>query len=250
MDRINEMVNLLQNGIPFVLVKVYEVHQKGLCIQSPMLVTKDEILGEYFSYTQDLALEARKSLEKSKSHSCKNFSQAFDVCFEFFGQQKTLLIVGAGHIAVPLCQMAHILGFRIIVVDDRKECAQRERFPHASEILVTAYTEGLKKYPVDHNTYVVLVTPGHVYDKDCLKILLQKQEAAYIGMICSRRRKEATWKLLKDEGYSQDQLDYIYAPIGLPTGGETPEEIALSIISEIVALRNKGEEWVRNIRKK
>lgn len=159
------------------------------------------------------------------------------------------MIVGAGHIAVPLCHTANLLGFKTVVIDDRKDCVTSERFPKAQELLVSPYTEGLQNYPIDHNTYIVLVTPGHVYDRDCLKILLQKGQAAYIGMICSTRRKEATWKLMRAEGYSQELLDQIYAPIGLPIGGETPEEIAISIISEIIALRNKGKDWVWSIKK-
>ena len=250
MKNIDIVVDLIQKEIPFVLVKVYKVHKEYLCLESPMVVTIDEIFGDFFSYTQNLAFEAKKVLQEGKSRSCKNFFDAFDVCFEYFGQKKTIVIVGAGHIALPLYQIANILGFKTVIIDNRQECATQERFPQATEILVVPYTEGVKNYPLNQNTYVVLVTPGHVHDKDCLKILLQKKEAAYIGMLCSRRRKEATWKLMKAEGYAQEELDRIFAPVGLPTGGETPQEIALSIIAEIVAIRNKGENWVWDIKKK
>lgn len=250
MNSLDKIVDWLQQDKAFAAVRIYETTEKTLQIGTPLYVTEDEILGEVSSY-QDLFVErARKALRQGKTRLEKLTlgEGTASVCFEIVASPQKLVIVGAGHVGLPLAQIAAIIGFAPIVIDDRPEYACRERFPMAHEIIAGPFLQSLNQLTLDANTYVVLVTRGHVYDRDCLRILLQKPEVPYIGMICSRRRKESTFGLLRAEGYSEEQLSRIFAPIGLPNGGETPEEIALCILDEIVSLRHRGAEWVWKVK--
>ncbi len=151
----------------------------------------------------------------------------------------SLLIVGAGHVGQSLAQVGKLVGFRVVVVDDRPDYANAERFPGADEIIAADFMETLRDYPISDTTYVVLVTRGHRHDEQSLRQLLNSS-AAYIGMIGSRRRVATVLRHLAEEGYPQERLQQVYSPIGLDIGSETPEEIALSIIAEIVKVRKGG----------
>jgi xanthine dehydrogenase accessory factor len=149
------------------------------------------------------------------------------------------VIVGAGHIAMPLAQLGALLDFRVTVLDDRAEFATAERFPGASQILVGPYRETIESLPVDRDSYVVLVTRGHVHDQACLEVMLRR-ETGYIGMIGSRTRVRTVMRHLAEEGYPVERLQAVHAPVGLDIGAHTPAEIALSIMAEIVCARRGG----------
>ena len=149
---------------------------------------------------------------------------------------ETLLIVGAGHIAQPLCDMGHMLGFRTIVIDDRWAFANRERFPNATEIKVGPFAETIESLDVNEHTYAVVVTRGHQWDESSVRTLL-KRRTAYLGMIGSKRRAKATLERMADT-YNAEQLARIHTPMGLDIGAETPAEIALAILAEIVKVRH------------
>ena len=152
---------------------------------------------------------------------------------------ETLLIVGAGHIAVPLCELGALLGFRTVVVDDRRAFANSERFPRADDIRVGSFVEVLEGIEIDERTFVVVVTRGHAWDEASLRTVL-KRRPAYVGMIGSGRRARATIERLAGQGYAQEALGRVHAPIGLDLGAETPAEIALAIMAEIVRARRAG----------
>ncbi|MFB2921121.1 XdhC family protein [Aerosakkonema funiforme] len=149
----------------------------------------------------------------------------------------TLLIIGGGHIALPLAQIAHLAGFRIIVQDDRTEFATEERFPQAAAILTLPITNC--HLPPTENIYVALVTRGIQHDLAALRILL-KLKTKYIGAIGSLKRVRLVRQKLQQEGYPEKQLKSIYAPIGLDIGALTPEEIAISICAELIKVRRGG----------
>lgn len=155
-------------------------------------------------------------------------------------QPAELLILGGGHIAVPLARMAEILGYRYKIIDDRPEFAGRERFPGADEVICQGFEKALEGLDIGPNTSVVIITRGHSHDRLCLKEVLKKKPS-YIGMIGSRRKVRGVLNGLRDEGIGEDRLGAVFSPIGLDIGAETPEEIALSIMSEIVAVRRGGE---------
>lgn len=150
-----------------------------------------------------------------------------------------LLIAGAGHIAVPLAALGSLMKFAVSVTDDRASFANRERFPTARQLLVGDIESILRAYPITPRTHIVLVTRAHSHDVQGLRAIIDSP-AAYIGMIGSQRRVWTVLKLLHDEGVPGKKLLRVHAPIGLDIGGQTPEEIALAIISEIVLLHRGG----------
>jgi xanthine dehydrogenase accessory factor len=243
MDLIEKSLDLLQQQLAFVAVRIYGTpHGAG----TVLLVTETDVYGSLES--QELRTQltqlAREVLQKRRSEQKKVSSSAgeLDVFFEACLPDETLLILGAGHIASPLCQMAKIVGFRVVVVDDREDYANAQRFPQADQVLAGPFVEVLQDFPLNNHTYVVLITRGHVYDKDCLRVVIG-QAAAYIGVIGSQRRLKAVFQLLEKEGYDRARLGQVHGPIGLPIGGQTPEEIAVSIIAEVVSVRHQGPQW-------
>ncbi|NEQ23691.1 MAG: xanthine dehydrogenase, partial [Microcoleus sp. SIO2G3] len=145
----------------------------------------------------------------------------------------TLLIIGAGHIAVPLAKIAKQADFRVVVQDDRPEFASKERFPEAALLLALPIASALDTLPQVHQLYVALVTRGTQHDLEALRILLQ-QPTHYIGMIGSQKRVRTVYKKLEQEGVLPNILQSIHAPIGLDIGALTPEEIAISICAELI----------------
>jgi len=152
---------------------------------------------------------------------------------------QTLLIVGAGHIAQPLCEIGHMMGFRTVVIDDRWAFANRERFPHAADIRVGSFVETLEKLDINDQTFVVVVTRGHVWDEASVRTVLKKKPG-YIGMIGSKRRAKATLERLAEQGFSVEELSRVHTPMGLDIAAETPAEIAVAIAAEIVRVRRHG----------
>jgi xanthine dehydrogenase accessory factor len=152
-----------------------------------------------------------------------------------------LVIVGAGHLAQPLCTVGSLLGLKVRVLDDRPEFATRERFPEAEEVRKVDFGDPFAEVALHPWTHVLLVTRGHRYDFECLrKVLRSGPLPGYIGMIGSRRRVRATFEALLEEGFSRDLLDQVRAPIGLDIGGQTPAEIAISVAAELVHLWRGG----------
>jgi xanthine dehydrogenase accessory factor len=150
-----------------------------------------------------------------------------------------LVVVGAGHIAVPLAHLGVLLGFRVTVLDDREEYATTERFDEDVVVRrVDFEADPFAGVPLDGGSYVALVTRGHRWDFDCLRRLLQREERPrYIGMIGSRRRVRAAFGALLDAGVSRGELAAVHAPIGLELKAETPAEIAVAIAAELIAAR-------------
>ena len=150
-----------------------------------------------------------------------------------------LVVVGAGHVGQAVAKLAHWLGFRLIVSDDRPEFCTKEQVPDADLFLPGPYSELAEKLDVNPQTYIVLTTGGVQEDLSCLPALLDTQ-AAYIGAIGSRRRWATTRGLLTEAGVPSEKLDQVSAPIGLELDAETPEEIAVSILAEIIMVRRGG----------
>jgi xanthine dehydrogenase accessory factor len=160
-----------------------------------------------------------------------------DVFVEPFLPPPVLLIVGGVHVAIPLTRFARELGFSVIVVDPREKFANRERFPEAEEVRVEWPDEAFDHLAVGRDTYVVLLTHDPKIDEPTLASALQT-EAAYIGAIGSRGTHAARFERMQKWGVTPEALRRVYAPIGLDLGGRTPEETALSIIAEVVAVKN------------
>ncbi|CAG1772542.1 partial putative xanthine dehydrogenase subunit A, partial [uncultured bacterium] len=150
---------------------------------------------------------------------------------------ETVFLFGAGHVAQPTARLAAFVGFRVRVVDDRAEFAEARRFPEAEEVLVaTDFDSALKGLNIGRGAFIVIVTRGHLHDKTVLMQAL-RTEAAYIGMIGSRRKRDHIFNALLKQGFTEGDLQRVHSPIGLDIGAETPEEIALSIVAEMVRAR-------------
>lgn len=152
-----------------------------------------------------------------------------------------LIIAGGGHISYKLSKLAKILGYTVTILDYRKEMLTKDRFPEADKLILGDIPENLSKISINPNTNIVIVTHGHRFDQECLETVIDT-DAKYIGMIGSKNKVKTCLKNLKDKGISEDKLSKVYAPIGLNIGGETPEEIALSIMAEIQAVKYKKED--------
>jgi xanthine dehydrogenase accessory factor len=150
-----------------------------------------------------------------------------------------LIIIGAGHVGQALADLGAMLGFHVIVIDDRGAFANRERFPTAAEIIVRPFEKAIDSLKLDRSSYVVAVTRGHAFDEIALRAAL-KQKPGYVGMIGSKRRVRATLDRIEADGVDKSVLEQVHAPIGLHIGAETPEEIAVSIMAEIIRERRLG----------
>ncbi|MBN1546880.1 MAG: XdhC family protein [Syntrophaceae bacterium] len=174
-----------------------------------------------------------------------NISIFFDVIMS----DVKLVICGAGHIAVPLARFAREAGFYVMVIDDRPDFAHPSRFP-GCEVIADDFVPTLRQIPISLTTYCVVVTRGHEHDAECLQEILRKEgDAAYIGLIGSKRRVSFVVQTLAKQGFPKDRLDGLFTPIGLPIGAESPEEIAVSILSELICVRKKGPEQARLLRR-
>lgn len=147
-----------------------------------------------------------------------------------------LYLFGAGHISTCLAPLAKMSGFRVVVIDDREEFCNKERFPQADELLVVPFTEVFDRIAVSPSSYLAILTRGHIFDHTVLRSAL-RYSPAYIGMIGSRRKIDMLYQALLKEGVTQASLQKVHAPIGLPIGAESPEEIAICITAELIQVR-------------
>jgi len=149
-----------------------------------------------------------------------------------------LVVFGGGHIGQSVATIASMLGFRLTVADDRIKYANSERFPGAQAIVTGVWDEIFKQLSVNSSSYIVIATRGHQYDLACLRFALTTP-ARYIGLLGSRRKTKILLETLQKEGVDPSDFERVYAPIGIEIGSETPEEIAVSIVAELVAVRKK-----------
>ncbi len=160
------------------------------------------------------------------------------VFIEPFIGQRQFIICGAGHIALPLSFLGKLLNFRVIIIDDRKVFANKKRFPHVDTIIVGNHAQKLAEQVINENTYIMVVTQGNEYDFECLRTVISSK-AAYIGVISSKAKRIKFFNRLKEMGISDKLLNKIKIPAGADIGAQTPEEIAISIMAEIIAEYNK-----------
>jgi xanthine dehydrogenase accessory factor len=152
----------------------------------------------------------------------------------------TLVLVGAGHVGAAVAQLARVLGFHITVLDDRPEFVTPEYFPNADKRIAGDLIEKIREIEITPQTYIVFVTRNHALDADLLGAVVEKP-AAYIGMLGSARRATTMRETLKRGGISEVALARVHAPIGLPIHAETPQEIAVSIMAEMIQVKRKGD---------
>lgn len=161
------------------------------------------------------------------------------VLIEPYFPEAHLIVFGGGHIAKPLVEFGSKVGFLVTVVDDRPTFANQARFPEAERVICESFDNCFDRINLNESSFVVIVTRGHRHDYDCLKQVLN-HKTAYTGMIGSRRRVKIVKEQLLTEGYSMEQINKVNAPIGLSIGAVTPEEIAISIIAQVISYRRQA----------
>ena len=182
---------------------------------------------------------ALESIQQGRSGTLtlgRHSSEPLDAFFELHGPPSTLLIFGAGHVAMPLVQFAKILGWKVVVLDGRERFATHDRFPDADEIRIGMLSEIAEQFTYTPSTFVVLVAHDYKYDIPVLRTVLAT-DAAYIGLLGSRKRGRAILDFLNEEGLSPEVLERVHVPVGLDIGAQTAAEIALSVLAEAIAVR-------------
>ncbi len=170
----------------------------------------------------------------------KTLPDGVEIFIEPISEQPMVFILGAGHLAYYISKYVKSLNFRYTVCDDRAEFANKERFPKADNIIVEDFGSVLEKVKINKNSYIVIVTKGHKCDEIVLEKAV-KTDAKYIGMIGSKRKTFTILKKLNERGIPEETLKKVYSPIGISIGALTPQEIALSIVSELVKIRRIGD---------
>lgn len=232
-DRWRRMLDEGQKGSLLTLVMGSE-NKVGTIVHG-LATTAGEIVGDIslpgIKRDKVMALAAESSVVRT---------EAFDGAFMLVEPAQpvcTAYLFGAGHVARSTAAVAAMVGFRVSVADDREEYANRERFRDASEIRVLeSFHHAFSGVSIGGEDLVVILTRGHLHDKTVLAQALN-MDAGYIGMIGSRKKRDAIYAALLNEGFSQADIDRVHSPIGLSIGAETPEEIAVSIVAEMIRHR-------------
>lgn len=240
---------LISENITFCLATIFTSKSEEIPAGTKVIIFKD---GHFESdhpldKLQTPLIEVGVSLLKEKKKKRVEVLPGYKVFFDILQQKPRLVICGGGHVAVPLADFALKSGFNITVIDDRPDFANTARFP-GCDILVDDFKTALEKLEYNDSTYIAIITRGHEHDADCLNTVLT-HETAYIGLIGSKRRVKFVFKLLEENGHNPKRIDDIFSPIGLPISSDMPEEIALSIISEIMCVYRKGADVAREIKK-
>lgn len=232
------MHSTIRSGRDFFLLTSFKDQDHMIEIIGHTIFTPDgKTVGDYSWKESDLDLikAESKGLPATTILSLGDIRVAIDP----IRKRETLFCFGAGHVALPTAHVAALAGFRVVVIDDRAEFANAERFPEADEIrIIDDYNSAMKGLTIDVDSYIVIVTRGHAFDRVVLEQALQTK-AGYIGMISSKRKRDTIYQALIAQGVREEELSRVHSPIGLPIGGETPSEISISIVAELISERYK-----------
>lgn len=206
----------------------------GGCVETEVAAEAVRLLGEG---EKGVHVKSYDLIEEEFGGVGMSCGGKIDVAIEIIEPTPKLLIIGGGHLAQALSRMGRMLEFDIAVLDPM---AKKESFPEAAQVVADFVEKGLSKITVDQSTYIVILT-RHKDDIPALKWSL-KTNAAYIGMVASRRRVALVFNHMLKEGFTEQQLEGLYSPVGLDIGAQTPEEMAVSILAEIIKIRRLGRE--------
>jgi len=255
---LKEALGRIDRGETIVLVTIVET--KGSTpreVGAKMVVGKDGLIAGTIGggITEARVIEeAKQALKKGKGkllnyHLTKE-QAALDegaicggemkVFIDILQPKEEVLIFGAGHIAACVSKLAKMVGFKVTIIDDRKEFANQDRFPEADEIIAEETEKALNHLKITSSTYIIVLTRGHLKDEEVLGSVI-RSGAAYTGMIGSRKKNATVFQHLEEQGISQEELDKVYSPIGIDINAQTPEEISVSIMAEIIQFKRKKE---------
>ncbi len=241
-DMFARLQTLNAEKIPLVCATVVTSAKQGVDVGMKMIFANT---GERIGTLGDSALEAAIETETAEvlernSPGLFQENETASVFLEPLQPRPTLLIAGAGHVGQALCHLGSWLDFDIAIVDDRADFASAERLPEADQIIIGDIATELRNYPITPLTYVVIVTRGHQHDESALHSVVES-DARYIGLIGSRRKIKLIFDDLLEAGISKERLQRVYAPIGLDINSKTVPEIAVSIVSQLIQIRNAAE---------
>jgi len=232
-----ELSAVIENGLGGALVSIIRPNKAPEKILLRSVEKLDTAANIDFSPEVTASI---KELVAKKRPAKKTLEYGVEIFIETIDEQPMVFIFGAGHLSYHISRFAKSVNFRVTVCDDRVEFASKNRFPDASNIIVEGYESIFDKIDVNKNSYIVIVTQGHKSDEIVLERAV-KTNAKYIGMIGSKRKTLTILKNLQKKGISIKTLKRIYSPIGISIGAFTPEEIALSIVSELIKIRRLGD---------
>jgi xanthine dehydrogenase accessory factor len=257
MDIYEEIVKLRREGRRGAVATIVSVRGSIPSFKTAKMLVRDD--GSIFGtigggcVEADVWQAAREVMEQEKPRTLTfNLNQdpkydtglvcggTLDIFVEPILPKALLYIFGAGHVSHGLYRVAKDAGFDAIVVDDREAYANRERFPEAQEVIAEDFNHALARLQPSESAYIVIVTRGHRDDMRVLRWAVQTK-ARYVGMIGSKRKTIAIFRELQEEGLPASLFERVHAPIGLDIGAVTPEEIAVSITAELIAVRRKSE---------
>jgi xanthine dehydrogenase accessory factor len=246
-DVIEEAHRLIEASKPFALVTI--IGSEGSSARhlgASMIVTEDrQVIGTVGGAIAELQLieQAVHAIKEGKPRTVKMplpVCAGVITCFiNIFASQETLILIGAGHVAQPMSKLAKMLGFRVVVIDDRPEYATQERFPEADQLVVDKWDSAISGARIDENSYIVILTYAGESDELALRKVINSK-AAYIGMIASRSKAKTVLAKMRRDKVPEELLGRVITPIGLDIGAETPMEIAVSTMAQIVALKKKA----------
>jgi len=203
-------------------------------IRKQCVLKADGILVGPLDYDPQLL---RELTAKTNKYDTFTIMEKRQVLVECIGTSGTAYLFGAGHCSHALAPILKTVGFATVVLDDRAEFANAERFPTADQIIVLdSFENAMADLPIDADSYIIILTRGHLHDRTVLRQAL-RTKAGYIGMIGSKRKRDHTYQALRNEGFTDADLGRVYSPIGLPIKAESPEEIAISITAELIKVR-------------
>lgn len=160
---------------------------------------------------------------------------------ELLGSEKKIVICGAGHVSMSVIRIARMIGFHVTAIDDREQFVRNALDSGADEAICSGFGEALAGIPGDKDTFFIIVTSGHRSDSECLLNIVNKPHA-YVGMIGSRRKVGMVKQMLADAGIPKETIEAVHTPIGLDIGAETPEEIAVAIMAEIIEVKSRSRK--------
>lgn len=231
-----DLLNTLSDGKRAVIVTSidYRYMDKDTKLNTT-LITEEDLYNNIVNEDDNLYKKGYQALETGDL-LFENSTDNGTLIIEPYFPEPKLVIFGGGHIAKPLVEFAAKVGFSITVVDDRPSFANKGRFPEAKNVICESFENCFNQLNLNASTFVVIITRGHRHDMHCLKQTL-KYNTAYVGMIGSKRRIKVVKEQLLEEGYSQEMLGRVCAPIGLEINAVTPEEIAISIAAQLISYR-------------
>ena len=246
-DVIEEAHKLIQASEPFALVTI--IGSEGSSARhlgASMIVTRDRrVIGTVGGAVAELQLidEAIHAIKEGKPRTVKMplpVCAGTMTCFiNVFTSPETLILIGAGHVSQPMAELGKMLGFRVVVIDDRPEYATKERFPEADQLIVHSWDKALTQVAIDENSFIVILTYAGEYDELALRKVINSN-AAYIGMIASRSKAKSILARMQRDKVPIDRLRRVTTPIGFDIGAETPAEIAVSTMAQIIMFKKKA----------